>query len=149
MYIEIQSTRFHYKVYKVANNSLLHNFLNFVKVVLDLILELRLFHLFIPIFWNEFSAWVVRTGGLCNNILCLVLWEWTDELITNMVLNMSGIWPVWNLYMNMRVLSVISWCIGRTFILINRGLLEQLYSEFVIILIAFFCNNLISFRWDE
>ena len=50
MYIEIQSTRFHYKVYKVANNSLLHNFLNFVKVVLDLILELRLFHLFIPIF---------------------------------------------------------------------------------------------------
>ena len=50
MYIEIQSTRFHYKVYKVVNNSLFHNFLNIVKVVLDLILELRLFHLCIPIF---------------------------------------------------------------------------------------------------
>ena len=74
---------------------LLHNVLNLDTVELDLISSLNLFHVLIPIFWNDFNAWVVRTGGLCNSDLCLVLYECTDELLINILLNICGTLPVW------------------------------------------------------
>ena len=61
--------------YKLINSSLLHKTLNLDKVELDLISSFKSFHLLIPTFLNDFSAWVVRTGGLCNNFVCLVLCE--------------------------------------------------------------------------
>ena len=80
-YIDVDDIKFT-QLCMLLSKPLVHNVLNLDTVELHFISSLDSFHVLIhvPTFWNYFNALVVRTGGLCNSDLCLVLYECTDEL---------------------------------------------------------------------
>ena len=94
-YIHVDDINSSTQLCMLLSKPLVHNVLNLDTVELDLISSLKLFHVLIPTFRNDFNGLVVRTGGLCKRDLCLVLYECTDELLINILLNICGTLPVW------------------------------------------------------